>query len=164
MKTRPDDVPSADLSAWADRLRLEVVALRRELEDNKQSLIRAEERLELVNRLLALDGVRLPVADLEPPAVFREPNTVGADLEEAVVSILEECSEPLHIGRIRELLIERGVAIPGRGDEANIILRLRRREDLFTRTARGTYGLAARGLTPLQSPKRVIARRRVARK
>ena len=64
------------------------------------------------------------------------------DLEATVEGILRSAGRPIHISDIRSSLLEKGIPIPGRGDEANVIVRLRRLEDRFTRTARGTYGLA----------------------
>ena len=57
----------------------------------------------------------------------------------------------MHISDIRSSPLEKGIPIPGRGDEANVIVRLRRLEDRFTRTARGTYGLAEWKLPALAS-------------
>jgi hypothetical protein len=84
------------------------------------------------------------------------------DLENAVEELLRAAGEPLHISSIRSALLTRCVPIPGRGDEANIILRLRRVEDRFTRTARGTYGLAEWGIPALKRKTRK-RRRTVAR-
>jgi hypothetical protein len=80
--------------------------------------------------------------------------TGTSDLEDAVEEILHAAGAPLHISDIRERLMEQGVPIPGRGDDANIIVRLRRFEGRFTRTARGTYGLSEWGIPALKSKTR----------
>jgi hypothetical protein len=85
--------------------------------------------------------------------------TATSDLEDAVEELLRAAGEPLHISKIRETLVAQGVPIPGRGDDANIIVRLRRFEDRFTRTARGTYGLAEWGIPALRSKTRKRPRR-----
>jgi hypothetical protein len=125
-------------------------------------LAEAEERRNLVNRLLELGGVHEPngargaqqrATPVPPPVPKGEsgasrtnPASKTTDLEAAVETILTEAGTPLHISTIRERLIERGVAIPGRGDDANIIVRIRKPGTQFTRTARGTYALASWGL------------------
>jgi hypothetical protein len=77
-----------------------------------------------------------------------------------VEAILAEKGEPMHIGALRDVLIERGIPLPGRGDEANIIVRLRRDDTRFTRTGRGTYGLTAWGLPAVAPTRRKKVRRR----
>ena len=114
------------------------------------------EQLELVRRLVRLDGEG-STGPVELAGTHKAPDwSLRADLERHVEDILDRAGKPMHIGAIREQLLSRAVPIPGRGDEANIIVRLSRANETFVRTARGTYGLVAWGLTPM--PKR--ARRR----
>jgi hypothetical protein len=91
-----------------------------------------------------------PDPDVEvDSAHLRVVATAHTELEEAVASILGEAGAPLHVSDIRTRLISAGVRIPGKGDDANIIVRLRKAPDQFTRTARGTYALASWGLPSL---------------
>jgi hypothetical protein len=88
---------------------------------------------------------------------------VPAELEAAVEQILREAGEPLHISSIRQILLDRRVPIPGRGDDANIIVRLRRLNQQFMRTARGTYGLTEWGLPALSGKAHKRRRRAVSK-
>lgn len=62
--------------------------------------------------------------------------------EDAIEEMLKQNGGPMHIADLRSALIANGRAIPGRGTEANIIVRLARASKRFTRTARGVYGLS----------------------
>ena len=153
-----------DLTAWQQSLLRQADDLRREVGAKQAELARVEERLNLVRKLLELDGAvgtsggdaRRAKARPDGTKAAATPNTTakGAQLERAVAEILREAGTPLHISDIRTALIDRHVPIPGRGDEANIIVRLRRLDSEFTRTARGTYALAEWGLQPAPMRKR----------
>lgn len=158
-----DGEPDVDsLSAWRTALARQAEDLRAEIRVKQNDLARVEERLSLVTKLLEVetrvqvgapnrnpDGEAEPALNADVPA-----RTSTPDLEVAVEEILRVAAEPLHISKIREMLLARGVPLPGRGDEANIIVRLRRLQHRFTRTARGTYGLAEWGLPALASKAR----------
>jgi hypothetical protein len=61
---------------------------------------------------------------------------------EAVVSILEESGRPLHISELMVALRQRDVAIPGSGQQANVIAHITR-DKRVVRPMRGMYALAA---------------------
>jgi hypothetical protein len=171
-----NELRTQDLRDWASALSEQIGALRAELRRCQAELAAAEERQGLVHRLLELDGdtTAEPICseddhDTQPSA---EPEAshldnghalasrpTGRSLEDAVASILEGSGEPMHVGDIRLRLIADGVPIPGRGDDANIIVRLRAAPERFTRTARGTYALAAWGLPSLDSKPAAKGRR-----
>jgi hypothetical protein len=151
------------LSSWQAALVRQAEQLRGEIRTKQTDLAQVEERLALVTKLiemetrtqasaLAPDGEGTPTGAPGPVAVPARTGT--SDLEDAVEEILRAAGAPLHISDIRERLMAQGVPIPGRGDDANIIVRLRRFEDRFTRTARGTYGLAEWGIPALKSKTR----------
>lgn len=155
------------LMAWRSALANRADELRAQISDLQNELAQAEERLTLVTKLLDVElRVREggPVAGSDGQAAGApERSTVQTsahtpDLEGAVEEVLRAAGEPLHISTIREALLERGVPIPGRGDDANIIVRLRRFDTRFTRTARGTYGLAEWGMPALKPTKRTKRR------
>jgi hypothetical protein len=99
-----------------------------------------------------------PTSDQEEERKSRSPRSgAKSAIEDHVASLLEAEGAPLHITDIRNTLIERGVPLPGRGDEANIIVRLRRATDRFVRTGRGTYGSVSWGLEEV-SPTRTRRR------
>lgn len=160
-----------NLTAWQATLTRQAEGLRSDIRTKQADLAKLEERLSLVTKLIDVetraqsDAVDPGEAEVAPP-VSRMPReeparaVATADLERAVEEILRAAGGPLHISKIRAALIEQQVPIPGRGDDANIIVRLRRFEDRFTRTARGTYGLSEWGIPALASKAR--KRRRTA--
>lgn len=146
------------VAAWQEALARQVEELRVEISSKQDELAQLEERLSLVTRLLKVErraqhtGPESSGEDLPLPGPSGSTLSAGSGsdgLEDAVEEILRASGEPLHISTIREALLTRGVPIPGRGDDANIIVRLRRLRDRFTRTARGTYGLAEWDIPPL---------------
>lgn len=157
------------LSAWQGALARQAEELRAEIRTKQTDLAQIEERLTLVTKLIEVEtraqaGALAPNVEGAPTAppvlTTASARSATSDLEDAVEEILRAASTPLHISAIRDALVARGVPIPGRGDDANIIVRLRRFEDRFTRTARGTYGLAEWGIPELKSSTR--KRRRTA--
>ena len=153
----------ADLQTWVDALTSEAEAIRRDIAAKRQILERIDERLSLAMQLVELeratdppDGTEANATGRKAPLAQPEPSrhADGSNLEDEVESILADAGSPLHISRIRELLIERGVPIPGRGDDANIIIRLTKDDERFNRTARGTYALKSWALPTMQSTKR----------
>ena len=154
----------AGLSAWQATLTRQAEDLRSEIRAKQNDLVQVEERLSLVTKLIDVE-TRAQAGTPESHRRATAPTDVPArgitpDLEHAVEGILRTAGAPLHISKIRETLIAQGIPIPGRGDDANIIVRLRRSEDRFTRTARGTYGLAEWGIPAIVSKTR--KRRRTA--
>jgi hypothetical protein len=144
----------------------DVSRLQRELDATQRRLEVARERLDLLNRLVHLESA----ANGGPNGAKASTSqaTVGQTmprltLEDAVEGILEKAGQPLHVGDIRAQLIEGAFPLPGRGDDANIIVRLRRDSSRFVRTARGTYALAGWNLPelPTRHRKKRVARRQV---
>lgn len=156
------------LLAWQATLVGQAEDLRTSIRAMQADLAKVEERMSLVTKLIEVEtGVDVDTqsnsqATAEGPtkAAGEKGPTVTADLELAVEEILRAAGQPMHIADIRANLIDQGVPIPGRGDDANIIVRLRRLDDRFTRTARGTYALAEWGLPAL--PNKKSQRRRTA--
>jgi hypothetical protein len=145
-----DDARIAELKRWRSEAVAAVEVARRELADAQKRINQNEQRLQLVDELLAVEGVPAPIAH--------------ASIE--LDSLLDVCEElmvsngrPMHIRELHEALLARGVVIPGRGTEANLIVRLQRSEGRFVRVGRGMY--APQGLhIPAVKPVRV---RRTAR-
>jgi hypothetical protein len=154
------DEDSADnlLWRWQEELVAEADELKRDIQEKSHRLKRIEEELSLLTKLLELRGT-----GSMPDQVQQEVrNRVGKSLlsegpqefEDNVEQILRNRGEPMHISTIRESLIEAGYQIPGRGDEANIIVRIRKHPERFTRTARGTYALTEWGIPELKTSTR----------
>jgi hypothetical protein len=138
----------------------EIEVLKAEISPLQQRLESARERLDLINRLVRLtEGANSKAnrSAATPAAPNDKANTNSPakhGLEAHLESILNEAGKPVHISEIRQILVDRAVPLPGRGDEANIILRLRRAPERFTRTGRGTYALASLGLPQVPPSKR----------
>jgi len=104
-----------------------------------------QERVALLTRLLELSpegtaaaaGSQPPRAAASPPARLARPS-----LEDAVVAILSESPEPMHVSDIRQRLVSNGIRIPGKGNDANVISRIIR-DDRIERAKgrRGFYGV-----------------------
>jgi hypothetical protein len=158
------------LKAWAESLASDVARLTVQLKDVQHELAAAQERFNLVKRLLELDETGQIQGPSEMPKRIAPVESDGSleshelELEDAVAKVLADSGEPLHIAEIRNRLIASGVSIPGRGDDANIIVRIRKFDDRFTRTARGTYALASWGLPSVDSARRSRPSKKVTRK
>jgi hypothetical protein len=126
----------------------------------------AREKLDLIHRLMHLSRAGGPPSlELTRQVAAREPSSRPPEVEDRIEEILERAREPMHITAIRNALVEMGVPLPGRGDEANLILRIRRDKARFVRTERGVYGLTGWHVSeyaPIRKKRKV--RRRKPRK
>ncbi len=168
MSSAPD---RESLETWAKALADEIAVLGENVRRAESELEAAEERLQLVERLIEVESPA-GLVDTEPILVTSGKDTPprakvedaaagnALTLEDAVAAILAEAREPLHISTIRESLVERDVPIPGQGTDANVIVKIRQ-QPRFSRTARGTYALAEWGLPSLDSRKK--SKKRVAK-
>jgi hypothetical protein len=161
----PTSIESLEaLQAWADDIEREIAQIKSKILPLQQQLDSAREKLDLIKRLIHLSAPgsnSYPgnVATISPSSQLSGPLTIEDHIEE----ILRSSGKPMHISELRTSLIQMGVPLPGRGDEANIILRLRRASDRFVRTERGIYALIAWNLpeySPAPSKKKVPKRRR----
>ena len=116
-----------NLVATRDQLAKALDEARNQMARLKSSVSTMEERLQLVSRLIEVE--ERTEAELAPPALGERfewsapPNTQTVrsfddQLETEVERILESAGRPLHISEIRSELIQNGVPIPGRGDDA----------------------------------------------
>lgn len=164
--TNADDKHSLEqLQQWGAAIEKEIEAIRADIAPLEHRLEAARERLDLIQRLIRLtEGAKpAPQRIVQPgrTSTLKSADHAVAgkqDLEAHLEQILREAGKPMHISEIRKMLVDRAVPLPGRGDEANIIVRLRRAPERFTRTGRGTYALASLGLNAVPPAKR---RRRV---
>ena len=129
------------LATWEQDIRDELATVSKDLETLLSRRDHLQAKLDLVLVLQNLErGAGSQDASDKVPDHTRQ--TTVERICEAVATILDEGGEPMHVGNIRAVMLARGIALPGRGTDANIIVHLTRRPDLFVRTARGTYGLA----------------------
>jgi hypothetical protein len=177
-KTVPTRMSSTEdvdrLRQWAKDTNEEIQGILVSMAPLQGRLNEARERLDLISRLLGLaersvqQTRSVPSAPASrasedpPPELTPSRVRTGTDVEAEIERILAEAGKPVHIGDIRRALIERGVPLPGRGDEANIILRLRRDQGRFSRTGRGTYALTEWGIPSVPAGR--VVKRTVRRK
>jgi hypothetical protein len=148
----------AILAAWEKDAEAEIAGLSSQILPLQARLEAARERLDLIRRLARLgNGNSHKTSEAHGPKA-----APGEEVEDHIQQLLHSAGIPMHIGEIRQKLIERGVPLPGRGDEANIILRLRRDPVRFLRTGRGMYGLVSWNLpeVPPTATRRKLRRRR----
>jgi hypothetical protein len=163
MDTSDNLLKIENLLATRDLLGKELEASQQEFSRLVQDIARKEERLLLINKLIEVDSAANVTTSRETslvkqaiPRTTESSRKIDGAMLETVESILEEAEAPMHIGEIREALIRRNIPIPGRGDDANIIIRLRSERGRFTRTARGTYALSKWGLPSIDNNKTSI--------
>jgi hypothetical protein len=135
-----------DLSSQLHIAESKLAALHTELERLQEQVSIEEERVSLLRRLLELDAPSSPSSDgatMQPHARRMVAPRKALSLEDAVVDILSERTDAVHIGQIHSELRKRGVRIPGKGVDANIIARIIK-EPRIEREAghRGYYRLA----------------------
>jgi hypothetical protein len=161
----PDD-RLRELQRWTKATEKEIEDTAATIAPLEHRLLAAREKLDLLHRLTRLaetteqhlvSGVS-SLQQSEPGDASNASRVGRPDLEGNLEQILKEAGSPMHISDIRKALVDRAVPLPGRGDEANIIVRLRRAPERFVRTGRGMYALTALGLPPVPPGKR---RRRV---
>jgi hypothetical protein len=141
-----------ELRRWRDEAASQLERAQQDLQSSQRRVDEARERLMLLDRLLAVEGDerRSDIATTAP---------ASSDLLDVCERIMRQAGRPLHIRDLHAALLSEGVTLPGRGTEANLIVRLQRSNGRFLRTGRGTYAPASFGV-PERRPMR---RRRVSR-
>src|SRR5258708_4362109 len=110
----PTGTDPAILAAWDKDTEEEIARLTSAIVPLQASLDAARERLDLIRRL-----ARLASGNGHDETEKRQPIRApfGDDVEGHIQQLLQSEGKPLHIGEIRQKLIDRGVPLPGRGDE-----------------------------------------------
>jgi hypothetical protein len=147
-----------------------VSAREEELNAVRIRLADAERELRLLAELAEMRGVELP-DDARPAGAGADPVGNGsesramsrsprskASLLGAVVEILEAQGEPMQIRDLMAAVKERGVPIPGKGQQANLIAHISR-DERIVRPRRGFYALREWGLAEARPKKRRTRRR-----
>ena len=135
-----------ELGAQLEAAESKLAGLRSNLEVLQEHVAVEEERVTLLRRLLELDmpEQRRPVDDAHAAAKPNDSSRSKAmSLEDAVISILADRPESVHIGEIHAELRKRGIRIPGKGVDANIIARIIKEPRIERESGRrGYYRLA----------------------
>jgi len=137
------------------------VAERIEMNEAEASRLRAEVAKDMrkklaLEALLASDaprGKRLPNPDHRGGAQIQD-----HPVKRAAIAVLEESGKPLHISDLRHALERKGVPIPGKGTDANVIVYLSRSDEVC-RVGKGLYALRTWGV-PEVPPRQRRSRRR----
>lgn len=145
------------LAQELDAVRERNQVLEARLEQLNQALLSGRREEALLEDLLELrrggGGSRTPgKASAIPPANVSAPKTAHVLHPVVVASMdaLNRAGRPLHIQELMNTLEQKGVEIPGSGDQANLISYLRR-DPRIVRPARGLYGLKVWGLEDIES-------------
>ena len=128
----------AELQRLKEQAVLDLQAARARLTEVQKHIRDNEQRVELFESLIALETG-------QENGAARQPTAGADDLLDACEQLMQNAGKPLHIRDLHASLIDQGVPIPGKGAEANLILRLQR-SDRFVRTGRGTYAPRVFGL------------------
>jgi hypothetical protein len=143
----------AELQRLKEQVLLDLQAARAKLPEVQKQIRDNEQKLELVEGLIALET---GTGNGAVPQVMG-----GSDeLLDACERLMREAGKAVHIRDLHTTLLRQGVPIPGKGAEANLILRLQR-SDRFVRTGRGTYAPRGFGLPEVRPvrTKRISAKR-----
>ena len=87
----------------------------------------------------------------------------SSNFNDEIRIILEEDGNAMHISEICNRLYEKAIPLPGKGTQANVIVRIRRDPNQFTRTDNGTYALAEWGMPPMRTKSKNKRNRRKTR-
>ena len=128
------------LSAWERDIQNELRTVSKDLETLLSKRDHLQAKLDLLRVLQNLERGSEPTEGPDG-AGSRTRQTTGERVAGAVSAVLDEGGRPMHVREIRTVLDSKGVALPGRGTDANLIVHLSRKPDVFVRTSRGTYGL-----------------------
>lgn len=141
-----NDIPTMDsLRNWRSQLIEEIGRIKVELSDLQVRLHESNERLELIDKLLAIENP-------EMKETSNLPITTDSLIDECE-EILREAGKPMHIRELHLGLLNKGIPIPGKGSQANVIARIQRSDGRIIRTGRGMYGLPEFGI-PEKKPVR----------
>lgn len=128
-----DKTSVGNMREWRARLQEEIEKDEASLARLQRQIREAQQRVELLDRLLALEG--------DSGNSVAQAKTRPSDFLAACEGIMRAHGEPMHIREIHAALIEKGIPVPGKGNQANVISRLQRSDGRFIRTGRGMYGL-----------------------
>lgn len=135
-----------ELRVWRRQVEQSLEELREQLAQVQKAIKDSEQRLQLLDRLLALECR----SDEETRTLSAGPTT----FLDACVELIRQKGESMHIREMHSSLLHKGIPIPGRGDQANIIARIQRSDGRIIRTGRGLYGLPDLGHSEVKPVRR----------
>jgi hypothetical protein len=144
---------SQQLTQWHAELSAELKADQASLAELQKRIRQTEQRLQHVEGLLAIES-----GGIIESAIVSVPTQ---DLLDGCEELMRDLARPVHVKDLHDALLKKGIPIPGKGTEANLISRLQKSDDRFVRTGRGTYALADSGLQEVRPTRR---RRRISKR
>lgn len=142
---------------------LQEVTERIEANETEASRLRTEiakdvRKKEALEALLAPE----PFGRATKPGLLQEAEVSDHPVERGAIAILEMSGKPLHISELRRALEQKGVPIPGKGNDANVIVYLSRSHEIC-RVGKGLYALRIWGV-PEVPPRHRRSKRRGKRR
>lgn len=143
---RADRGRLADLRRWKAEATAELEAAQAALAAAQQRAEASRERLRLLDRLLAVESGSEAASSQENAMQTAQERTAPVDdLLDSCEKVIRNAGKPLHIRELHAALLNEGIPIPGRGTEANLLVRLHRSNGRFVRTGRGTFAPVSMG-------------------
>lgn len=121
------------------------------------------ERVRLLDRLLAVETGSEAATSTHEMSAHSARDAESEGLLHACERLVREAGRPLHIKELHTALLNNRIPIPGRGTEANLLVRLHRSNGRFVRTGRGTFAPASMGLQEVKPSLRRRVKGRVAK-
>jgi hypothetical protein len=130
-----------------------------------QRLEACRERAQLLDRLLTVEGASDAPTSSPASSIQAAQEVMGTrdDFLDACERLISDAGRPLHIKELRAALLNEGIPVPGRGTEANLLVRLHRSNGRFVRTGRGTYAPVSLGVKEVRPTQRRRVRARSAK-
>ncbi len=144
------------LNEISDRIRLNSSEV-----DRLRSEISADKRREAALRaLLAADSDDKALSEHDSfEKEVADKTVVQHPVERGAIEVLKAHGRPVHVTDLREQLISRGIPIPGKGADANVIIYLARSPEIC-RVGRGLYALGEWGVPQVPNRRRRSKRKK----
>jgi hypothetical protein len=160
---------STEIEVWLRSVQQEL----RELDDQLKPLLEEQKRLQarellLKNLLDSFGDRREPEDSVRVSSVVpatRSDGSIRQYVIDKAVEVLRDEGKPLHINDLHAAFLRRGYSVPGAGKPVNLIVHLRRADEIFS-PKRGIYGVneqagdVPRTTKPTQTTTRSRAKRR----
>jgi hypothetical protein len=145
-----------ELRRWKAEAVAELEAAQAGLAAAQQQSEACRERLRLLDRLLAVESGPEAAGSSQESSMqtAQEPTSPTDDLLYACEKVVRNAGRPLHIKELHAALLNEGIPIPGRGTEANLLVRLHRSNGRFVRTGRGTFAPVSMGAQEVRPTQR----------
>jgi hypothetical protein len=149
-----EDGRAGEIRRWKAEAVAEFEAAQANLAAAQQRVEASRERLRLLDRLLAVENGPETLTQERSMQANHQPTPFADDLLDACERLVRSAGRPLHIKELHAAVLKEGIPIPGRGTEANLLVRLHRSDGRFVRTGRGTYAPASMGVQEVRPTQR----------